>query len=123
MSGVICGDNRFEIIEKAKRALLDSTNINTSPDEMKVLDSILFRAWQMGWLNKYDEHLKNTMTLNDYQTQAMTTCTDTLKAERTMNDTVKKVVRMLHKSAGLAPPHRKEQPRLRAIPKPCACSP
>ena len=28
--------------------------------------------------------------------------TDTLNAERTMNDTVKKVVRMLHKSAGFA---------------------
>jgi NTP pyrophosphatase (non-canonical NTP hydrolase) len=76
MSGVICGDNRFEIIEKAKRALLDSTNINTSPDEMKVLDSIIFRAWQMGWLNKYDEHNKNTMTLNEYQDKAMTTCTE-----------------------------------------------
>lgn len=76
MSVVICGDNRFEIIEKAKRALLDSTNINTSPDEMKVLESILFRAWQMGWLNKYDEHNKNTMKLNEYQKQAMTTCTE-----------------------------------------------
>lgn len=43
---------------------------------MKVLDSILFRAWQMGWLNKYDEHNKNTMTLNEYQEKAMTTCTE-----------------------------------------------
>lgn len=50
----ICGDNRFEIIAKAKQALLDSTNIDTSPDEMAVLDEILFRCWQMGWLDKYD---------------------------------------------------------------------
>lgn len=48
-----CGDNRFEIIEKAKKDLLDTTNIGTSHDEMKVLDSLLFRCWQMGWLDKY----------------------------------------------------------------------
>ena len=48
-----CGDNRFEIIAKAKDDLVQSTNISSSPDEMKVLDSFLFRAWQMGWLEKY----------------------------------------------------------------------
>jgi hypothetical protein len=48
-----CGDNRFEIIEKAKRSLIESTNIETSEDEMKVIDSFLFRCWQMGWLDKY----------------------------------------------------------------------
>lgn len=50
----VCRDNRFEIIQKAKEHLLNATNINTSPDEMKVLDSFLFRCWQMGWLDKYD---------------------------------------------------------------------
>ena len=49
-----CGDNRFEIIEKAKKAILDSTNISGSLDEMKVLDRFLYRCWQMGWLNKYE---------------------------------------------------------------------
>lgn len=49
-----CGDNRFEIIEAAKKDLLKSTNIESDPDEMKVIDSILFRCWQMGWLDKYD---------------------------------------------------------------------
>jgi len=49
-----CGDNRFEIIDKAKKDILEKTNIKSSPDEMKVLDNILFRAWQMGWLSKYD---------------------------------------------------------------------
>ena len=51
----ICGDNRFEIIAKAKEHLLDATNIDTSEDEMKVLDDFLFRCWQMGWLDRYDE--------------------------------------------------------------------
>lgn len=50
----VCSDNRFEIIEKAKKDLLDSTNIETSTDEMKVLDNFLFRCWQMGWLKKYE---------------------------------------------------------------------
>ena len=50
----ICGDNRFEIIERAKKHLLDATNIDTSPKEMEVLDVFLFRCWQMGWLDRYD---------------------------------------------------------------------
>lgn len=54
----ICGDGRFEIIEKAKKALFDSTNISDSPDEMKGVDTFLFRCWQMGWLDKYDETAK-----------------------------------------------------------------
>lgn len=53
MTYEICGDNRFEIIEKAKRSLIESTNIETSEDEMKVIDDFLFRCWQMGWLDKY----------------------------------------------------------------------
>ena len=53
--GDICGDNRFEIIKKAKEELLESTNIDTSKDEMKVIDNFLFRCWQMGWLERYDK--------------------------------------------------------------------
>ena len=45
--------SQFEIIAKAKAALLDSTNIVSSPEEMKVLNDFLFRCWQMGWLDKY----------------------------------------------------------------------
>ena len=56
----ICGDNRFEIIEKAKMDILDSTNISSSQDEMKVLDSFLFRCWQMRWLKKYDNSQPQT---------------------------------------------------------------
>jgi hypothetical protein len=49
-----CSDNRFELIEKYKKKLCDETNIEMSKDEMAVIDSILFRFWQMGWLQKID---------------------------------------------------------------------
>lgn len=51
----MCGDERFTIIAKAKEALLESTNIETSPEEMAVLDDFLFRCWQMGWLKEYEK--------------------------------------------------------------------
>ena len=60
----ICGDNRFEIIAKAKEHLLDATNIDTSEDEMKVLDDFLFRCWQMGWLDRYYEPKTEPQTDN-----------------------------------------------------------
>ena len=50
MSGEICADNRFEIIAAYKKKLVEATNIQASPDEMAVIDNILFRFWQMGWL-------------------------------------------------------------------------
>ena len=56
--GDVCGDNRFEIIARAKQSILEGTNIDTSPDEMKVLDNFLFRCWQMDWLDCYDENKK-----------------------------------------------------------------
>ncbi len=56
-----CGDNRFEIIQRAKDDLRQATNIDGSPDEVAVLDSILFRAWQMGWLDKYEPDYKERM--------------------------------------------------------------
>lgn len=48
----ICEDNRFEIIEKAKEILLNTTNIENSKEEMKVLTNILFRIWQAGLINE-----------------------------------------------------------------------
>lgn len=51
---IMCNDSRFEIIDKAKKHLLEATNIGTSLDEMKMLDNFLFRCWQMGWLDRYD---------------------------------------------------------------------
>ena len=46
----ICGDNRFQLIKEAKEMLCRDTNIEDSPEEMAVIDDILFRLWQMGWL-------------------------------------------------------------------------
>lgn len=51
----ILTDNRFELISKAKELLVESTNIEDSPEEMAVIDDVLFRCWQMGWLNKMKE--------------------------------------------------------------------
>ena len=58
----LCDDNRIITIEKAKQALIKGTNIEDSPDEMKVLDNILFRCWQMGWLDRYDPQKKQPIT-------------------------------------------------------------
>ena len=53
--GQMCDDNRFELIEKYKQKLIKATNIETAKDEMKVLDNVLFRFWQMGWLDILEE--------------------------------------------------------------------
>ena len=58
----VCSDNRFELIAKAKKDILDSTNIESSTAEMAVLDNILFRCWQMGWLDKYAEEKGASMS-------------------------------------------------------------
>ena len=61
----VCGDNRFELIGEFKDKLVEGTNIETSPDEMAVLDNILFRFWQMGWLDKLkaQEHIEARLHL------------------------------------------------------------
>lgn len=56
--GDICTDNRFEVIARAKKDIVESTNIESSEDEMKVLDNFIFRCWQMGWLKKYEDEIK-----------------------------------------------------------------
>lgn len=50
----LCTDNRFELIEKYKEKLIEATNIETDTLDMAAIDSILFRFWQMGWLDKLD---------------------------------------------------------------------
>ena len=72
-----CGDNRFEIIGKAKQDLLKSTNIDSSKDEMKVLDNFLFRCWQMGWLNQYN-------LTSDAEGEELLTC-EKYKVEEALN--------------------------------------
>lgn len=50
-SGEVCTDGRFELIEKYKNQLFEGTNIEECKEDMKAIDSILFRFWQMGWLD------------------------------------------------------------------------
>ena len=57
----LCDDNRFELIEKYKNRLIKYTNIEDSPDEMKVLNSIFFRLWQMGWLDILERVINEPM--------------------------------------------------------------
>lgn len=63
----LCGDNRLEIIQRAKEDLIKSTNIEMAKDEMAVIDNILFRAWQMGWLDKYEPDYKERMKKEYWQ--------------------------------------------------------
>ena len=53
--GDMCDYNQFIIIKRAKEDIIQHTNIGLSKDEMKLLDNILFRCWQMGWLDRYDK--------------------------------------------------------------------
>lgn len=62
-----CGDNRLEIVQKAKEDLIKSTNIDSRHEEIAVLDNILFRAWQMGWLDKYEPDYKERMKKEYWQ--------------------------------------------------------
>ena len=65
-----CGDNRFEIITRAKAHLLESTNIRDSKEEMEVLDNFLFRCWQMGWLRGYEDIEKKILNLKPFDLEA-----------------------------------------------------
>ena len=64
-----CSDNRFEIISKAKEALLKATNIANDEKEMAVIDNILFRCWQMGWLKEYEEEI-GKLNLKEFNLEA-----------------------------------------------------
>ena len=55
MTADIFDDDRFELIEEAKRRLIDGTNIEDRPEEMAVIDNVLFRFWQIGWLDQLRE--------------------------------------------------------------------
>lgn len=69
----VCGDNRFELIEKYKQKLIKATNIEDSPEEMAVIDNILFRCWQIGWIEALDllekqEQAEAKITFADIET-------------------------------------------------------
>lgn len=87
MNRAICGDNRFEIIEKAKQAILEETNIKDDKAQMAELDSFLFRCWQMGWLKKYEEKESNEGQALLYAVEKTT--------ERTKREMVEKAVKWL----------------------------
>lgn len=87
MNRAICGDNRFEIIEKAKQAILEQTNIKDDKAQMAELDSFLFRCWQMGWLKKYEEKESN-------EGQALLYAVEKT-AERTKREMIKKAAKWL----------------------------
>lgn len=53
-----CCDDRFEIINETKQYIINATNIDTSPEEMAVLDSICFRLWQLGLTKRNKDKLK-----------------------------------------------------------------
>lgn len=52
MTNGICGDNRFEIIAEVKKRLIEGTNIESHPEELAQVDNILFRLWQLDYLNE-----------------------------------------------------------------------
>ena len=51
-------DNRYILIEKYKKKLIEYTNIEHSKEEMDVLNDILFRLWQLNWLDRLDKFEK-----------------------------------------------------------------
>ena len=71
----IC-DDRFEIISKAKKHIIEATNIEMSPKEMEVLDNFLFRCWQMGWLKNDYKALEIENAELKEQVEEMRKCLD-----------------------------------------------
>lgn len=55
MAGIIADCDRIFVIGKYRQRLIDSTNINESPEEMKVLNDLMFRLYQMGWLDDLEK--------------------------------------------------------------------
>lgn len=49
----LCNDDRYVVIEKAKKQLLEQSKIKAGPNELAVLDAFLFKCWQFGWLDAY----------------------------------------------------------------------
>ena len=71
MMADVCVDNRFELIAKYKAKLIEATNIETDKAEMDVIDNVLFRIWQMGWLDRLEqsEPLERRRGMKEYIVQ------------------------------------------------------
>lgn len=63
--GNVCTDERFGMIARVKSELMRSTNIETDKKEMEVIDSILYRFWQMGWLQLINFEIAHKRTFRD----------------------------------------------------------
>jgi hypothetical protein len=64
--GDVCTDDRFSMIARVKGELMRSTNIETNKKEMEVIDGILFRFWQLGWLQLIDCEIASKNKHRDY---------------------------------------------------------
>ena len=53
-----CGDNKFRVIARAKKRLLQAMNIAENKKELEMLDSFLLCCWQMGWLKQCEEEIE-----------------------------------------------------------------
>ena len=69
--GEICTDDRFELIQKYKEKLIQGTNIETAKEEMNVIDNILFRFWQMGWLEALEKQIPKKPIINERKIQCI----------------------------------------------------
>ena len=78
----MCNDNRFELIKKYKEKLIEATNIETNKDEMDVIDSVLFRFWQMDWLDM----LENYTVLKSEHNAAVTALDNSTKEFLKLHD-------------------------------------
>ena len=64
----LCGDNRFVIIQRAMEDMIASTNIVLNSGEARaILEHLLFKAWQMGWLDMYEPDHKERMKKEYWQ--------------------------------------------------------
>lgn len=63
--GNVCTDDRFSMIARVKGELMRSTNIETDKKEMAVIDSILYRFWQLGWLELINYEIAHKNTFRD----------------------------------------------------------
>lgn len=64
-----CDDNKFRVIARAKKRLLQAMNIAEDKKELEMLDSFLLCCWQMGWLKQCEEEIEKedlkTFSLED----------------------------------------------------------
>ena len=53
-----CGNNKFTVIARAKKRLVQTMNIAEDKKELEMLDNFLLCCWQMGWLKQCEEEVE-----------------------------------------------------------------